>query len=249
MKLSDVYNVDLDLYARNKDYSKYSLPPLNQVFGLDLIKLVKKEWWNSEKHDFLSFSSNSDITISNGFILDTKVTPKNINSVMQCILDKGKYSLKEHDGRYIFEVVGDNSGTSWAQQSTSIGGGPVGLAVYDGKLYCACLDSNDVYVFDGSSWSKSGDVGTDPFGLAVYDGKLYCTCRDSNDVYVFDGSSWSKSSNVGNGPYGLAVYDGKLYCGCYSSDDVYVFDGSSWSKSGNVGSWPHGLAIYDGNYM
>ena len=39
MKLSDVFNVDFELYARNKDYSKYKLPPLSQFFGLDWLRL------------------------------------------------------------------------------------------------------------------------------------------------------------------------------------------------------------------
>ena len=237
MKLSDVFNVDFELYARNKDYSKYSLPPLRQFFGLDLLKLIEKIWWDSEKHDFLSFSSNSDITLSSDFLLNTKCTPKNINSVMQCILDKGKYALKEHDGRYIFEVVGDNSGASWAQQSTSVGSAPVGLAVYDGKLYCTCRGSNDVYLFDGSSWSKSGDVGDNPHGLAVYDGKLYCTCYYYDDIYVFAGSSWSKSGDVGGTPRGLAVYDGKLYCTCQGSDDIYVFGNGKWVSNTNANGY------------
>ncbi|PSO51064.1 MAG: hypothetical protein BRC33_01575, partial [Cyanobacteria bacterium SW_9_44_58] len=51
------------------------------------------------------------------------------------------------------------------------------------KLYASCAGSNDVYVFDGSSWSKSGDVGGGPRGLAAYNNKLYASCIGSNDVY------------------------------------------------------------------
>jgi len=43
MKLSEIFNVDLDLYARNKDYSKYQLPPLSQFFGIDWLNLEEKQ--------------------------------------------------------------------------------------------------------------------------------------------------------------------------------------------------------------
>ena len=98
-----------------------------------------------------------------------------------------------------------------------------GLCVYDGRLYATCGDSDDIYVFDGSNWTKSGDVGGGPTGLCVYDGKLYVSCYFSNDIYVFNGSSWVKSGDVGNNPTGLCVYDGKLYVACLGLDDIYVF--------------------------
>ncbi len=103
-----------------------------------------------------------------------------------------------------------------------------------------------MYVYDGTSWSKSGDVGSHPYGLAAYDDKLYVANYGSDDVYVFNGTSWSKSGDVGTNPYGLAAYDDKLYVSSFLSDDVYVYDGTSWSKSGYVGSGPSGLAVYDG---
>ena len=170
--------------------------------------------------------------------------PNDIGGAPQMIYNGDGLRVSEYDDEIIAQIQSD-IGATWTK-SGDVGNGPLGLAVYDGKLYVACLSSDDVYVYDGSSWTKSGNVGNTPFGLAVYDGKLYASCFGSDDVYVYDGSSWSKSGDVGNRAYGLAVYDGKLYVSCDGSDDVYVYDGSSWTKSGDVGNKPFGLAVYDG---
>ena len=60
MKLSEIFNVDLDLYARNKDYSKYRLPPLSQFFGTDYLNL--------EEYSKLKRTEPDDL---NGSWLDT----------------------------------------------------------------------------------------------------------------------------------------------------------------------------------
>ena len=170
--------------------------------------------------------------------------PNDIGGAPQMIYNGDGLRVSEYDDEIIAQIQSD-IGATWTK-SGDVGNGPLGLAVYDGKLYVACLSSDDVYVYDGSSWTKSGNVGNTPFGLAVYDGKLYASCFGSDDVYVYDGSSWTKSGDVGNSPRGFAVYDGKLYVSCTNSDDVYMYDGSSWTKNGDVGNRPLGLAVYDG---
>ncbi len=132
------------------------------------------------------------------------------------------------------------------QKSGDVGTSPYEVAVdSQDNVYVACFDSDDVYVFDGTSWTKSGDVGSGPVGVAVdSQDNVYVACFGSDDVYVYDGSSWSKSGDVGNSPFGVAVdSQDNVYVACRGSDDVYVYDGTSWSKSGDVGNKPVGVAV------
>jgi len=43
MKLSDAYNVSFRNHARNKDYTKYRLPPLSQFLGVERLDLKEKD--------------------------------------------------------------------------------------------------------------------------------------------------------------------------------------------------------------
>ncbi len=132
------------------------------------------------------------------------------------------------------------------QKSGDVGNAPRPVAVdSQDNVYVTCLNSDDVYVFNGTSWSKSGDVGDVPRGVAVdSQDNVYVVCDGSDDVYVYNGTSWSKSGDVGTRPFGVAVdSQDNVYVSCRDTNDVFVFDGTSWSKSGDVGSEPYGLAI------
>jgi len=198
------------------------------------------------KNDYLNLGNSNDFNLNGGLTIEAWIDAENIAGQTQTIFSKENYELKERSGQFIWQVTGDSLGWS---ESGEVGNWPAGMAVYNGKLYVSCFESDDIYVFDGVKWSKSGDVGENPAGMAVYNGKLYVVCYGSGEVYVFDGVKWSKSGDVGHHSLGIAVYNDKLYVACYGvlCRDIYVFDGEKWSQSEDVvGDEPSTFMVYNG---
>ena len=63
MKLSDIFNVDLDLYSRNKDYSKYKFPSLSKIFGISFpnYEEIKKFMYTRDGSYLRKITLNSEI--------------------------------------------------------------------------------------------------------------------------------------------------------------------------------------------
>jgi hypothetical protein len=223
-------------------YGNHGIAENALVLDTDWMGQTNKAISFNGENDHISIPHDDSLNLVDGFSASIRIRPTDVLGSPQGIFSKGNYALKEYDDEYIWQVIGPDAG--WGNQLAT-GTNPMGLCTYNGKLYCACHGSNDVYVFDGTAWTNSGSVGSNPYGLCVYNGKLYCSCN-SGDVYIFDGTTWTNSGSVGSGPYGLCVYNGNLYCVCHDSNDVYVFDGTTWTSSGSVGVGPYGLCTYNG---
>jgi len=137
-----------------------------------------------------------------------------------------------------------------------VGDQPGGMAVYEGKLYIPCNGDDNVWVYDGTTFSISGNVDRSPRYSCVYDGNLYVTCRTDDTVWVFDGSTWAKSGDVGGHPEGMAVFEEDLYVACEEDDEIWRLSGGVWTVdpalgaggvAGAVGSTPNHLAEYGGD--
>jgi len=137
-----------------------------------------------------------------------------------------------------------------------VGDQPRGMAVYEGKLYIPCSADDNVWVYDGTTFSISGAVDRNPRYSCVYDDNLYVTCRTDDSVWVFDGLTWAKSGDVGEHPEGMAVFEGDLYVACEGDDEIWRLSGGVWTVdpalgaggvAGAVGSTPNYLAEYDGD--
>ena len=143
------------------------------------------------------------------------------------------------------------------------------LTAYHGKFYAGTCCTNDIYVYDGTSWTFAfntdrslADANFVPghvWSLAVYNDKLYAGTNyyeygtgNRGRVWVYDGTTWSISldafaDNTVQHIHTLAVYEGKLYAGTGDEGHIKVFDGVSWSESFSTGQtavWS--LAEYDG---
>jgi len=137
-----------------------------------------------------------------------------------------------------------------------VGDKPRGMAVYENRLYIPCDGDDNVWVYDGTTFSISGAVDRNPRYSCTYDGNLYVTCRLDDTVWMFDGSTWAKSGDVGGHPEGMAVFGGDLYVACEDDDEIWRLSGGVWSVdpalgaggiAGAVGSTPNYLAEYGGD--
>jgi len=136
---------------------------------------------------------------------------------------------------------------AWIDLGT-VGDKPMGMAEYGDNLYIPCEGDNNVWMYDSSTFSISGNVDDNPNYACTYGDNLYVSCAGGDDtVWVYDGIVWSKSGDVGNNPRGMATYDDNLYVACSGDDTVWVFNGTVWALSGNVGTSPEYMAEYDGD--
>ncbi|MFO8015684.1 MAG: LamG-like jellyroll fold domain-containing protein [Candidatus Woesearchaeota archaeon] len=229
------------------------------VSGAAFKPKLGRNWGSYEfdgEDDYLESAGNGDF-INDDLTISAWVNNYDEKWQYQTIFSKGKYELKEIGDQYMFQVLGDNSEATWGNNKSIGGEGPIEFAVYKGDLYLNARNSQEVYVYNGSEWSLSGEnFGVYNVGMAAYDGKLYIcslngTFGDGGSytpgeglIYSFDGSEWSLNGHVGEGPRALAVYGGKLYVANKGSDDIYEYDGSEWTKSGDVGQDPVGFAVY-----
>jgi len=174
-------------------------------------------------------------------------------------------ALAEYNGKLYAGQSGSSAGdgdvlvydgSSWVTSyDSSTATDTWALGVYNGKLYAGVYD--DLYSFDGSSWSLVYNGTLMIYSLAAYNGNLYIGIGGGiaglGDVLVYDGSSVSTSYN-GSSCFmeTLAVYNGKLYAGQGgiigdTTGDVYVYDGSSWTQSYNgARQTMNSLGVYNG---
>jgi len=215
---------------------------------VDAGSLVTERGLAALLHDGIDDGFVRSIPSSTALTLACRAAPTDIKGPPQIIVNADGLRVSEYDDE-IIAMIANGQNSSWDTPGTYPGQKPQGLAVYDGELYVANRDSDDVNRWDGSSWDTPGTYpGQGPIGLAVYDGELYVANQNSNDVSRWDGSSWDTPGTYpGQKPQGLAVYDGELYVANDFSDDVSRWDGSSWETPGTYpGQGPVGLAVYDG---
>lgn len=148
----------------------------------------------------------------------------------------------------------------WSQPAWTylqdVGDKPRGMAVYEDRLYIPCDGDDNVWVYDGTTFSISGAVDRSPRYACVYDGNLYVTCRTDDTVWIFSGTTWAKSGDVGGHPEGMAVFGGGLYVACEEDDEIWRLSGGVWAVdsalglggvAGAVGALPRYLAEYGGD--
>jgi len=137
-----------------------------------------------------------------------------------------------------------------------VGDEPGGMAVYDEMLFIPCEADDNVWVYDGETFSISGNVGDAPVYSYVYQDKLYVTCSGDDTVWVYNGATWAKSGDVGNSPEGMEVYEGDLYVACRLDDEIWRLSGGVWAVdpalgaggvAGAVDGMPTNLYSYGGD--
>ena len=127
------------------------------------------------------------------------------------------------------------------------------LLIFKGTLYAGTW--NDVWAWNGASWSLVDKVGSSPSTRTLYnvislvdkDGTIYA--GTDNGVWMWDDSSWETVGNTS-----LAVHDGSEISNLYVSDGtlyastfggVLSWDGTSWNKVGSfTGSIANPLTIF-----
>lgn len=146
-------------------------------------------------------------------------------------------------------------GPAWTYLQ-DVGDEPGQPGEYGGLLYIPSEATDEVYVYDGETFSVSGVVGDRPLMALEYNGNLYVSCYGDNTIWVYDGSTWSLSGNVGGGPVGLAKYDGSLYAACFADDEIWRLSGGVWAVdaalgaggiAGAVGTEPEWMLAYSGD--
>jgi len=161
------------------------------------------------------------------------------------------------DEELYFEMCtpGRWAGTAWTYLQ-DVGDEPGQPGEFGGLLYIPSEVTDEVYVYDGDTFSLSGAVGDRPLMALEFDGNLYVSCYGDDSIWVFDGATWSLSGVVGDGPVGLAEFDNNLYVACLADDEVWRLSGGVWAVdpalgaggvAGAVGDQPEWMAAYDGD--
>jgi hypothetical protein len=142
------------------------------------------------------------------------------------------------------------NGTDWKlSHITSPRYDVLSLKEYDGKLYAG--GKNNIYVFDGNSWSTSFNKwNVNIWSMGTYDSKLYAGFGAGGCygcIYQFDGNSWSLSYDSNSIEiHSFGEFGNSLYAG--GSEGLYRRQGGSWSKvrTINLAAYPiYSLVSYD----
>jgi YVTN family beta-propeller protein len=137
---------------------------------------------------------------------------------------------------------------------------------YDGSIYVVNSGSNNVQVFDATSYALKGTIAlganNNPMMIAILSStKAYVTCSQSNTVKVVNPTTFALTSSipVGVGATGIAITAGKVYVAntafngsnyTYGQGTVSIISTSTDAvvKTLNVETNPQGCAIApDGN--
>lgn len=158
-------------------------------------------------------------------------------------------------------IANGNASSEGASGWTSALNSITAMTIYDGKLHVGTGNGNDeadVWVYDGSSWSKLRDSTSfsagynDVESMAVYKGDLYVGFGagiSEADVWKYNGSDWAQIGGDGTGEttntYGwdstyervrsMVVYNGELYAslGDTTGDgEVWKYNGTEWTRIG-----------------
>jgi len=158
---------------------------------VDAGSLVTERGLAAMLHDGIDDGFVRSIPSSTALTLACRAAPTDIKGPPQVIVNADGVRVSEYDDE-IIAMIANGQNSSWDTPGSYPGQSPRGLAVYDGELYVANFDSNDVSRWDGSSWDTPGSYpGQSPRGLAVYDGELYVANRESDDV-----SKWGSGKAV-----------------------------------------------------
>jgi len=100
----------------------------------------------------------------------------------------------------------------------TVGTWPNQILYYGGNLYVVNSGSNNVQVFDATTYASKGAISlganNNPMNIAVLSNtKAYVTCSQSNTVKVVDPTALTvtKTIAVGVGATGIAIASGKVY--------------------------------------
>lgn len=142
-----------------------------------------------------------------------------------------------------------------------VGKWPNQILYYNGSLFVVNSGSNNVQVFDATSYALKGTIalGADnnPMMIAILSGtKAYVTCSQSNTIKVVNPTSFAvtKSIAVGVGATGIAIASGKVYVAntafnganyTYGQGTVTVISTTADTvvKTVNVQTNPQGCAV------
>jgi YVTN family beta-propeller protein len=151
------------------------------------------------------------------------------------------------------DVVSNNLAT--------VGMWPNHILYYDGSVYVVNSGSNNVQVFDASTYALKGTIalgaGSNPMTIAILSAtKAYVACSQSNTVKVVNPSTFTltKSISVGVGATGIAIASGKVYVAntafngvdyTYGQGTVSIISTATDSvvKTVNVQTNPQGCAV------
>ena len=182
---------------------------------------------------------------------DNSVTPPPATSQAIYVLNSLGASISTID--LTTDVVSNNLAT--------VGIWPNHILYYQGSVYVVNSGSNNVQVFDASTYALKGTIalgaGSNPMMIAILSStKAYVTCSQSNTVKVVNPTAFTltKSIPVGVGATGIAITAGKVYVAntafngtnyTYGQGTVSVISTGADSvlKTINVQTNPQGCAI------
>ncbi|MDD3095720.1 MAG: YncE family protein [Candidatus Neomarinimicrobiota bacterium] len=114
----------------------------------------------------------------------------------------------------------------------TVGTWPNQLVFHDGKLYCVNSGSNNITIYDVSTWEAETPIalgiGHNPMNMVIYDdATAYVSCSVSNKVLKIDLDSKTvvREMKAGVGCTGIAIANAKVYAantGYISWDQPYM---------------------------
>lgn len=189
-----------------------------------------------------------------GFTTDTE-------RIFGVVLDGDTMYLADRINSRIVSYVKGTSGYEFSYSFPLVGAysfdDPFGIASYNGLLYIANSDENEVDIFDMNTHELVGKIMTnlgDCIGLAISNGKLYVA--NNNAYYDDDNDEWivppiaifdlSDNSYIGyidhvdtmwlDDMFGVTASGGKLYLTYRWCHAVYVLDENDYSLIGTIGT-------------
>ncbi|MDD3807446.1 MAG: YncE family protein, partial [Candidatus Marinimicrobia bacterium] len=155
----------------------------------------------------------------------------------------------------------DLEGDTVYNNVVTVGTWPNQLVYRNEKLYCVNSGSNNIMVFDVTTWEAETPIalgdGKNPMNMAFYDDRYaFVTCSMSNEVLKIDTQEKTvvTSTTTGTGATGIAISGNKVYVsntGYVSWDQPYeqgtvtVVNAANGEvlKTINVGTNPQSIAI------
>jgi hypothetical protein len=158
-----------------------------------------------------SLDGQANKTIAGNIIMNVTDGPHNV------IVYANDISGNMGSSQKIYFTNNKNKYLPWETSYIGQGGYPIiDIEQYNGRLYFVA-NNNNIYVFDGTSWSMI-QAPISVLSIQNYtDGKLYVT-GSGGKIYSFDGSTFNQIFDTG-AQYSyarmLGIYNGKLYAATY----------------------------------
>ena len=125
------------------------------------------------------------------------------------------------------------SSPKWSVVGPAVPTAVNGVVNVDGSLY-ALSDggANDVWTFDGKTWTRMLGSPSNVSHLLAYKGYLLAaTTVGSNGIWSFDGATWTQLAGSPGNVTAIAIWKDQLLAATSStSGSIWSYDGSKWQQ-------------------